>query len=77
MPRRLVHLGCIAHVRLTAKGQHLTAKAYMPTPEIRDLLAFFHSPEFDHLCEAVLRIPIDPVAGRERVGVPCFTKIYS
>ncbi|MFH0878462.1 MAG: hypothetical protein V2A34_01995, partial [Lentisphaerota bacterium] len=71
--RNLVRLGYVVNGQLTEKGQGIidtTSKAYMTSNEMLELIAFFYSPEFEHLCDDVLRIPIDPVAVRDRLGLP-------
>jgi hypothetical protein len=57
---------------LTEKGAAITDTtrgAYMNRLEMLDLIRFFYSEEFEHICLDMLRIRIEPAAIRDRLGL--------
>jgi hypothetical protein len=71
--RQLEKAGYIDHGRITSLADRLTAKKTalgMTRKDLQELIHFLHSPAFDRLCLNGLRIELDPVAVRDRLGFP-------
>jgi hypothetical protein len=70
--RQLTDAGYIVNGQPTALADQLTVKKTafgMTKIDIQDLIRFLNSASFDRMCRDGLRIEIDPVAVKERLGL--------